>query len=179
MESEITKYQRLRKRYKKAYTTLYTISTASNTIALGSAITGVSFLATGVLLPVTVAMEASSIVLCCLSLMSDIISKKIMVKVMKNEHISCLAASKVSSIHLLISKALLDSHISDSEFEHINNEITVYKEKKQQIQTKAHVDLEAIKKEYFQRGKNFTEKELSTIKEKINNLAKASNIETL
>ena len=44
------------------------------------------------------------------------------------------------------------------------------------IQTKAHIDLEAIKKEYFQRGKNFTQKELDTIKQKINNLTKASNI---
>ena len=91
-------------------------------------------------------------------------------KQQKHISLTALACSKLASLKILISKALEDSKISDSEFKQIQTDFEDYKIQKQAIQNKMKTqttDIEKIKNDFLEEGKKLGMEEAS---KKLNSL---------
>ena len=76
-----------------------------------------------------------------ISLVSSKVSKLVLKKVEKHERIKLIALSKLSSVNDLVSKALTDEKVNDTEFEIILAEMESYRNHKSQIRKKVRNEL--------------------------------------
>ena len=116
----------LSKKYKNIYTTLNCIE---HFLILASAVTGWTLL--GILIGIT----SSAIRLKIWAITAGIKKYQPTIKKKRKKHdkIVLLAKSKLSSIKVLISKALIDSNISHDEFVLINDRLNQYEDMKEEI----------------------------------------------
>ena len=85
---------------------------------------------------ISIGITSSAIELKICAITAGIKKYKSIIKKKKKKHdkIVLLAKSKLSSIEVLISNALIDSVISHNEFGLINNVLKVYEERKENIE---------------------------------------------
>ena len=130
---EINRNKLISKKLTKFCTTLNYIE---HFLIIGSTITGcVSISAFAFLVGIPIGVTSSAIELKICPITAAIKKYKSIIKKNKKKHdkIVLLAKSKLNSIEVLISKALIDSVISHDEFVLINNAIKEYDEMKGEI----------------------------------------------
>ena len=120
-------------KHKKICTTLNYIE---HCLILASMITGcisISASASFIVIPIGIMSSAIGLKICAIT--AGIKKYKSIIKKKKKKHdkIVLLAKSKLNSIEVLISKALIDSVISHDEFVLINNVLKEYNEMKEEI----------------------------------------------
>ena len=114
-------------------------------VALG--VVGVGFLSTIAAAPVAIACEGVAIAAGFLSIVGGQVNKKLALKAEKHEKVKVLAESKLNTINSHISKALIDSIVSNSEYELILSELQKFKEMMNEIRAKTKIDIDEITKE--------------------------------
>ena len=130
---ETNRNELLSKKHKKVCTTLNYIE---HFLILASTITGcVSISAFASLIGIPIGITSSAIGLKICAITAGIKKYKSIIKKKKKKHdkIILLAKSKLNSIEILISKALIDSVITHDEFVLINNVVKEYKKMKEEI----------------------------------------------
>ena len=130
---EINRNELVSKKHKKVCTTLNYIE---HVLILVSTITRcVSIFVFASLVGIPIGFTSSAIGLIICAVTSGIKKYKLIIKKKKKKHdkIVLLAKSKLNSIEVLISKALIDSVISRDEFVLINNVLKKYNEMKEEI----------------------------------------------
>ena len=121
------------KKCRKVCTTLNYIE---HFLILGSTITGcvsISGFASLVGVPIGITSSAIGLTICEITAAIKKYKSIIKKKKKKFDKIVLLAKSKLNSIEVLISKALIDSVISHDEFVLINNVLKEYNERKEEI----------------------------------------------
>ena len=158
LESEVDLYSRCKRKYASTIKITSTLKTIIDVVATAGSAVGVGLISGGVTSFVGLPVLALSIGTGVFGVGNDILLRKLMTKIRKHEAISALADAKLSSVRSLVSKALTDSSISDTEFSHIQENVNEYKHKKREIQTKTRteysksVDVEKLKKDFLERG---------------------------
>ena len=130
---EINRNELMSKKHKKVCTTLNYIE---HFLILASTITGcISISAFVSLLGIPIGITNSAIGLKICAITVGIKKFKSIIKKKKKKHdkIVLLAKSKLNSIEVLISKALIDSNISHDEFVLINNVLKEFYDMKEEI----------------------------------------------
>ena len=119
------------KKHKKVCTTLNYIE---HFLILGSTVTGcilISVFASLVGIPLGITSSAIGLKICAIN--AAIKKYKSTIKKKKHDKIVLLAKSKLNSIEVFISKALIDSVISHDEFVLINNVLKEYNKMNEEI----------------------------------------------
>ena len=132
---EIEQNELMSRKYEKVFTTLNDIE---HVLSVASTITGcISISAFASLLGISIWIKSSVIGLKICAITVGIKKYKSMIKKKKKKHdkIVLLAKSKLNSIEVLISKALIDSVISHDEFVLINNVPKEYNKVKEEIRS--------------------------------------------
>ena len=130
---EIKQNELISKRHKKVCTTLNHIE---HVLILASTITGCISISVFVsLLGIPIGITSSAIGLKTSAITAGVKKCKSIIKKIKKKHdkIVLLAKSKLNSIEVLTSKALIDSNISHDEFVLINNFLKEYNKMKEEI----------------------------------------------
>ena len=129
---EINCYELMSKNHKKVCTTVNYIE---HFLSLGSTITGcvsISAFASLVGIPLWITNCATGLKICATTAAVKKCKSIINKKKTKHDQIVMLAKSKLNSIRVLISKALIESVINDDEFILINNVLKIQKGQKLQ-----------------------------------------------
>ena len=136
LEEEINKRGSFGKKYFRVSKVVNMVDNGLIVVTVGAAAAGTGLLATGVGLPVALALEISGIVTGFISLVGNMVSKKATTKAEKHLKIKTLAVAKLDTIASHVSKALTDDFISDEEFKLIMEEMNKYKLLKEDIRNK-------------------------------------------
>ena len=158
LQSEVDIYSRCERKYASVIKIMSTIKTCCDVVMTGGNIVGIGLISGGVTSLIGLPVLAVGVGTGVLSVGNDIFLKKLTTKLKKHASISALADAKLSSVRSLVSKALTDSSISDTEFSQVQENVNVYKQKKREIQTKTRteysksVDIEKLKKDFLARG---------------------------
>ena len=136
LEEKINKRGSFSKKYFRVSKVVNMVDNGLIVVTVGAAAAGTGLLATGVGLPVALALEISGIVTGFISLVGNIVSKRVTTKAEKHLKIKTLAAAKLDTIASHVSKALTDDFISDEEFKLIMEEMNKYKALKEDIRNK-------------------------------------------
>ena len=163
LQDELNNYSRCRRRYNSAFNTVSNIHSTVSFGTIATSSTGLGLVISGIGAPAGIALAGVGV--CCGigSLMSDFLLKKINKKLQKHIAISQLANSKITSIQKLISTALDDGNISDSDFKKITDDYENYQSQKQSIQSKmmtGPTDIDSIKNRFLEEGKKLGMEEL-------------------
>ena len=162
LQDELNNYSRCRRRYNSAFNAVSNIHSAVSLGTIATSSTGLGLIATGIGAPAGIALAGVSVGCGIGSLVSDFILKKINKKLQKHISISQLANSKITSIQKLISTALEDGNISDSDFKKIVDDYENYQSQKQSIQSKSKTEnLDSVKKHFLEEGKKIGMEEAS------------------
>ena len=132
LEEEITKRENFSKKYFKISRVINSVDSVLISISLGAGITGAVLLSTVVAAPVVLGLEISAGAIGLISLIGNV-SKKTAIKAEKHSKIKMLASAKLDTIKTHVSKALVDNHISNDEFNLIMEELNKYKAMKEEI----------------------------------------------
>ena len=108
LEEEINKRGSFSKKYFRVSKVVNMVDNGLIVVTVGAAAAGTGLLATGVGLPVALALEISGIVTGFISLVGNIVSKRVTTKAEKHLKIKTLAAAKLDTIASHVSKALTD-----------------------------------------------------------------------
>ena len=95
----------------------------------------------GITVPIMLPLEIAAVVCGCMGVCVKLVRRKLMSKTQKHYEIKTLGESKLNSIKDLISKALQDGQISESEFKMVLNEMEKYSELKQEIKTTKNIEI--------------------------------------
>ena len=136
LEEEINKRGSFSKKYFRVSKVVNMVDNGLIVVTVGAAAAGTGLLATGVGLPVALALEISGIVTGFISLVGNMVSKRVTTKAEKHLKIKTLAVAKLDTIASHVSKALTDDFISDEEFKLIMEEMNKYKVLKEDIRNK-------------------------------------------
>ena len=155
LENEISHYQQISKKYKRAKSIADAIATPTGilTFLLSSSGLAVSLSGIGVVVGAPLAEIAGLMGMASTAV--GVGSGRFNKKITKHEKTVSLAEAKHLSISRLISKALNDGSVSDQEFDMILREVEQYGSLKAQLRSEARikppssekVDVEAIKEE--------------------------------
>ena len=121
------------KKYNKISNILSGLNTGFTTIGIGLGISGISLLSTIISVPVVIILESIALGFGATGIGIGLGVKRMNKKLEKHERLCTLAISKLNSINDIISKALADNNISDSEFNIIIKEYDKYLEMKREI----------------------------------------------
>lgn len=141
LEGEAETRGRLRRRYKSLYNTAYYVNCGSTLTAVASTTASVISLSTVIGALASLPLGIVAISTGVISLVSSKVSKLLLSKTEKHERIKLIALSKLSSVNDLVSKALTDGKVSDTEFEIILAEMESYRNHKSQIRKKVRNEL--------------------------------------
>ena len=135
LEEDITKRENLSKKYFRISRVINSVDSVLISISLGAGITGAVLLSTVVAAPVVLGLEISAGAIGLISLIGNVVSKKTAIKAEKHLKIKMLASAKLDIIKTQchVSKALVDNHISNDEFNLIMEELNKYKAMKEEI----------------------------------------------
>ena len=135
LEEEITKRENFNKRYFRISRVINSVDSVLISISLGAGITGAVLLSTVVAAAVVLGLEISAGAIGLISLIGNVVSKKTAIKAEKHLKIKMLASAKLDTIKTHVSKALVDDHISNDEFNLIMEELNKYKVMKEEIRS--------------------------------------------
>ena len=156
LRNELNNYSRCRRRYSSAFNAVSNIHSTFSGVTIMTSSTDLGLVVSGIGIPAGIALAGVSVGCGVGSLISDIILKKVNKKLQKHIAISQLANSKISSIQKLISTALEDESISDSDFKKIVDDYENYQSQKQSIQAKIlsdQMDINSMKTRFLEEGK--------------------------
>ena len=135
LEEEITKRENFSKKYFRISRVINSVDSVLISISLGAGITGDILLSTVIAAPVVLGLEISAGAIGLISLIGNVVSKKTAIKAEKHLKIKMLASAKLDTIKTHVSKALVDDHISNDEFNLIMEELNKYKVMKEEIRS--------------------------------------------
>ena len=121
------------KKHKKVCTTLNYIEHFRILVSTITGCISISAFASLVGIPIEIMSIAVGLKICQITARIEKYKSIIKKKKKKHNKIVLLVKSKLNSIEVLISKALIDSVISHDEFVSINNELKEYNEMKEEI----------------------------------------------
>ena len=133
LKEEITRRENFSKKYFRISRVINSVDSVLISISLGAGITGYVLLSTVVAAPVVLGLEISAGAIGLISLIGNVVSKKTAIKAEKHLKIKMLASAKLDTIKTHVSKALIDDHISNDEFNLIMEELNKYKAMKEEI----------------------------------------------
>ena len=107
----------------------------------------------GITVPIMLPLEIAAVVCGCMGVCVKLVRRKLMSKTQKHYEIKTLGESKLNSIKDLISKALQDGQISESEFKMVLCELEKYNDLKDKAHTKQSGLSEAEKKKLIEQGR--------------------------
>ena len=146
IENEKKKRIHLSKKYHRAFRIISFVDTTLQASGVALGVVGIGFLSTIAAAPVAIACEGVASA-GFLSIVGGQVNKKLALKADKHEKVKVLAESKLNTINSHISKALIDSIVSDSEYELILSELQKFKEMMKEIKAKTKIDIDEITKE--------------------------------
>ena len=147
IKNEKKKRIHLSKKYHCAFRIISFVDTTLQASGVALGVVGIGFLSTIAAAPVAIACEGVAIGAGFLSRVEGQVNKKLALKAEKHEKVKVLAESKLNTINSHISKALIDSIVSDSEYELILSELQKFKEMMKEIRAKTKIDIDEITKE--------------------------------
>ena len=147
---EIKQREKLYKKFKRYSTTVVILdhSLITATVITGSG--SIAALATGIGLPLSIALGSVSLCLSIATAITHRTNKIIDAKSKKHDKICVLAQTKLDSIHDTVSKAITDGHVDSIEFQRIIQEKQRYLLLKQEIRHKTKCVTDAINEEQRQ-----------------------------
>jgi len=164
-EKEIEEQRKLLNKYKRAYTIIdglnYTSSIGSAALGIGT----IGLVSFTILPPVAISLEGIAIGICVSSIIFNILHKRFMHKIKKHEEIIGCAKAKLTTVHVIYSKALEDGKIDHDEFKKLLSEKDIYIKLKNDIRQKSldaeqKINVEEIKKEFLEKGKQLGKNEM-------------------
>jgi uncharacterized membrane protein YdfJ with MMPL/SSD domain len=169
LEKDLESYSRTRRKYASAFKHTNYVDSFGNVISVvgGAVSVGLGF--SGIGLPISLAVGSVSIAIGGVTAVASFLSKRFVKKLEKHDKISELAGSKLSSINHIVSKAMDDGKISDSEFKLVLDDFEEYKKEKRAIQENARQaisstspqEMEELKKKFTEIGKQMAKKEIT------------------
>ena len=136
LEKDLHDRENIYKKYKRARSTLFNLSTGSGTLSVALCGGGLGTGLTGVGLPVSVSLGVVGGVCALTSVVTASLAKAISKKVSKHEKTVSVCQAKINTIKDVVSKALTDNKISHEEFVLIKFEFEKYYEMKRSIKKK-------------------------------------------
>jgi len=157
LQDEATKRARARRRYKTAYTSSYALNTGVCVITSATTAGAIGSLCSGIGAPAALPLGIISLAASAVGLVGATAQKILLKKLEKHDRILTLAEAKLATIDRLVSRALKDDDVSDSEFEEIQREMSDFRAKEREIQLKirasANTDLDRLKKDLLEKGR--------------------------
>ena len=147
---ELKQREKLYKKFKRYSTTVVILdhSLITATVITGSG--SIAALATGIGLPLSIALGGVSLCLSIATAITHRTNKIIDAKSKKHDKICVLAQTKLDSIHDTVSKAITDGHVDSIEFQRIIQEKQRYLLLKQEIRDKTKRVTDTINEEQRQ-----------------------------
>lgn len=169
LEKDLESYSRTRRKYAAAFKHTNNIDSFGNVISVAGGAVSLGLLGTGIGLPISLAVGSVSLAIGGVTTIASFLSKRFVKKLEKHDKISELAGSKLSSINHIVSKAMDDGKISDSEYKLVLDDFEEYKKEKRSIQENARQaisstspqEMEEIKKKFTEIGKQMAKKEIT------------------
>ena len=152
LNAEVVHYRVVAKKYKRAKKIVNWAATGSAILSAGLSTASLGSAVSVVGLPASIPLGGVGGALALASSGLIFASKKLDSKIKKHHEITTLAIAKRDSINRLLSKALSDNQISDSEFQLIIAEFSQYNVLKEAVRSKitrnpSQPDIEKIKKD--------------------------------
>ena len=144
LEKEVETRGRYRRRYKSVYNTAIYVNAGAGLTSVASSVSAAATAATGVGIIASVPLGFLAVATGVLRVVSAGISKILLKKVEKHQEIKLIAASKLSSVNGLVSKALQDGNISNEEYQIILQEMESYRNHKSQIRNRITADVREL-----------------------------------
>ena len=147
LEEEIKTREAFSKKYSRISRIINIVNNGLATIILGAGGTGSALLLTGVGAPFAAALAIGGVVIGGITVIGNFYSRKARTKGEKHLKISERAISKLDTIASHVSKALMDDHVSNEEFNLILEEMNKYKVMKEEIRNNTKKKLKNEEKE--------------------------------
>ena len=116
LESQVAHYENVRKKYNRARSVFTQVGAATGFLSVVFSEGGLGTSLTGVGLPIGISLGALGGIFGIASIGCGLALKRLSNKVSKHEQTVALAKAKSNTISSLVSKALTDNNVSDSEF---------------------------------------------------------------
>ena len=136
LEKDLHDCEKIYKKYKRARSYLFNLSTGSGTLSVALCGGGLGTGLTGIGIPVSVGLGAVGAVCALTSVATASLAKIISKKVSKHEKTVSVCQAKINTIKDVVSKALTDNKIIHEEFVLIKKECEKYYEMKRLIREK-------------------------------------------
>ena len=133
LSHEADHYRQVAKKYKRTHSMAHISAVSLGSLSAGLSSATLATALTGFGIVASPALAGVATVFGLLSAGFTVVSKRLERKVTKHENIYTLALAKLNSVSELVSKALADKRISDSEFTIIFREVQKYHELKAAI----------------------------------------------
>ena len=133
LSNEAEHYRQVAKKYKRTHSMAHISAVGLGSLSAGVSSTTLATALTGFGIVASPVLAGVATVFGLLSAGFTVVSKRLERKVTKHKKIYTLAVAKINSISELVSKALADKRISDSEFTIILREVQKYHELKAAI----------------------------------------------
>ena len=140
LKKSINHYRATRLRYARIRAIIRGISLTTGSLSVVFSVSGVATSATGLGLPIGVSLGGIGGFLGLISAATTTVSKRLNKRVTKHGETVALARAKLSTIHRLVSKALLDGKISDEEFQMILDEAEAYETLRLELREKKNAE---------------------------------------
>ena len=136
LEKDLQDCEKVYKKYKRARSVLFNLSTGSGTLSVTLCGGGLGTGLTGIGLPISIALGAVGGVCALTSVATASLAKIISKKVSKHEKTVSVCQAKINTIKDVVSKSLTNDSISHEEFVLIKSEYEKYYEMKRSIREK-------------------------------------------
>ena len=136
LEKDLHDCEKVYKKYKRARSYLFNLSTGSGTLSVALCGGGLGTGLTGIGIPVSVGLGAVGAVCALTSVATASLAKIISKKVSKHEKTVSVCQAKINTVKDVVSKALTNDSISHEEFVLIKKEFEKYYEMKRLIREK-------------------------------------------
>ena len=136
LEKDLHDCEKVYKKYKRARSALFNLSTGSGTLSVALCGGGLGTGLTGIGIPVSVALGAVGGFCALTSVATASLAKIISKKVSKHEKTVSVCQAKINTVKDVVSKALTDNNISHEEFLLVKSECEKYYEMKRLIREK-------------------------------------------
>jgi hypothetical protein len=136
LRQEADKRAGLCKKYKRSVNAVDGVDATLVSIGAGLGIGGVGLLTTVVAIPVAIGLEAGSLGCAVLCAFGKVVGRRLTAKYDKHQRIETLARAKLNTISDIVSKALVDGNISDTEYNLVLAEVQKFEDMKREIRAK-------------------------------------------
>lgn len=142
LQTERDKRGDLSKKYHRSIKIIRGLDDTLVVTSIGLGLSGVALMTGIITTPVAIATEIVALGTGMISLIGNVVNRKLQPKAEKHEKIKVLAEAKLNTISDHISKALKDDVISDDEYSLILSELDKFNQMKGDIRTKTRITLD-------------------------------------